>query len=64
MCCFKDIEQFDIHVAEEEHRVVSFEKSWFQGFYFALIDSLRVCSVILANYFCNLATYSSTHKAD
>lgn len=29
LCCFKDIEQFDIHVvAEEEHRVVSLEKSW------------------------------------
>ena len=25
---FKDIEQFDIHVAEEEHKVVSLEKSW------------------------------------
>lgn len=40
---FKDIEQFDIHVAEEEHKVVRLEKSWVLRF-FALIENLNTCN--------------------
>lgn len=42
---FTDIEQFDIHVIEEQHKVVRFEKLRVLRF-FALIDNVNICNFI------------------